>query len=123
MRVKGHFWGKSYHFLGKCYHFWGSITTLCPIHQTNLGRGPIPPPLGNARILRGFGTATRVGHVYAEYAVHADYAHYPHYPHINIYQKWQFFGPKMDQPGSVFNSECPKYPYCSSHLVLTILRN
>ena len=43
--------------------------------------------------------------------------------HINICQKWQFFGPKMGQPGSVFHSECPKYYYCSSHLVLSILRN
>ena len=80
---------------------------------------------------------TRVGHAYAEYAVHADYTHmrgnaricrcgwksHPHYPHRNICQKWQFFGPKMGQPGSVFNSECPKYHYCSSHLVLSILRN
>ena len=31
--------------------------------------------------------------------------------------------PKIGQPGSVFNSECPKYHYCSSHLVLSILRN
>ena len=73
----------------------------------------------------------RVGHAHAEYAVHADYAEYadadekshPHYPHINICQKWQLFGTKMNQPGSVFNSECPKYHYCSSHLVLSILRN
>ena len=33
-----------------------------------------------------------------------------------------YFGPKMGQPGSVFNSECPKYYYCSALLVLSILR-
>ena len=55
------------------------------------------------------GVGNRVGHVFAEYAVHADYAEYadadekshPHYPHTNICQKWQLFGSKMGQPGSV----------------------
>ena len=32
-----------------------------------------------------------------------------------------FIGPKMDQPGPVFNS-CPKYHYCLFLLVLYILR-
>ena len=84
---------------------------------------------------------TRVGHAYAEYAAHADYAQMREYAdadgnlihiihiymymclYINICQKWQIFGPKMGQPRSVFNSECPKYHHCSSHLVLSILRN
>ena len=33
----------------------------------------------------------------------------PHYPYINICQKLPFFYPKIGQPVSVFNSECPNY--------------
>ena len=45
------------------------------------------------------------------------------HPHIDICQKWQLFYQKMGQSGSVFNSKCPKCHYCSSPLVLSILRN
>ena len=54
--------------------------------------------------------ATRVGHAYAEHAVHADYVQMREYAWRGV-------------PGSVINSECPKYHFCSSHLVLSILRN
>ena len=59
----------------------------------------------------------RIGHAHAKYAVHADYAHMRDYTeadenliHIKKYlPKIAFFGPKMGQPGSVFNSEYPEY--------------
>ena len=76
---------------------------------------------------------TRVGHAYANMRFMqimricgicgCGWKSHPHYPHVNICQKWQLFGSKMGHPGSVFNSECPKYQYCSSHLVLSLLRN
>ena len=47
-----------------------------------------------------------------------------HIIHIEIFSKnGHFFGPKMGQHCSVFNSDFPKYHYCSSLLVLSILRN
>ena len=64
----------------------------------------------NKDVMLRLAIATRVGHAYAEHAVHADYAHMREYAWRGV-------------PGSVINSECPKYHFCSSHLVLSILRN